>query len=292
MTKGEMHLALLAQQAQILSKAFPEFKEYRTAATMLNNALNAGLSRGVSFVGSLDGKFLQNVARQISNASRQQAPASKIGFLGRKSLADGIGVIPVNDRLQACLDAGGLGPANLAKCTKAARIEQILNDGIEKSGHHVLYKNLKTSDNLPSEVGLKKLLHQTGVEGMALSGSLNVPLMYEWVETAILNKNVQGNVGPYSSRETSFIFGRKEAIGEPISVTVLAIATLISAALGGAAALLKELRSEKAYAMSEARGFGTDALSAKEEDWLSGGGNNTLILVAAAAAGIYFLTDN
>ncbi len=292
MTQGEMRLALLAEQARIYAKAFPELKQYATAATMLTNALNAGVSRGVSFVGRLDGPLLQKVAREITTASRQQRPASREGFMARKSIATGIGVIPVQDRLKACLDAGGLSPSNVIKCTSAAKIEQILNDGIIKSGHHMLYKNLKSSDNLPSDVNTKKIFQQSGVEGMALVGSLNVPLMYEWVETAILNKNVQGNVGPYSSRDTSFLLGNREHIGEPITIGL--ITTLIVSALGAAAALLKELRATKAYAMSEAKGFGTASISANQEDWLNGGdgsSNNTLILAGAAALGIYFLTD-
>ncbi len=76
LTKGEMRLALLAEQARMFSKAFPEYKEYRRSLTMLDNALNAGVSRGVNFSGAIHGEVLQRVAREIAAASRQQRPAS------------------------------------------------------------------------------------------------------------------------------------------------------------------------------------------------------------------------
>lgn len=293
MTKGEVRLALLEEQLKIYAAAFPEMKEYRTAATMISNALNSGVSRGVSFVGNLHAQLLQDVAREISRASRQQRPASKNGLLGRGSIGSGIHSIPVQDRLSACLLSSGGDRFEMQKCEYAARIEGILNDGVIKSGHHMLYKNLKASDNLPSEVSTKKIFQQSGVEGMALVGKLDPSLMYDWVETAILKKNVSGDVGPYSSRHTSFILGRRAGIGEPASIVILAIAKLIAVALSAAATLLIALRKESAYAMAEARGFGTDSISSKEGDWLGGGGtgNDTLLLIGAAA-GIYFLTQD
>ena len=293
MTRGEMRLALLKQQADVYAAAYPEMPEYRKAATLIDNVLHKGVSRGVSFVGALDGKYLQAVAAEISRAVRAQAPASRAGFMLRNDIGTGIGdLIPVDDRLKACILAAKGNQFKISKCQTNAAIERILNGGVEKSGHHMLYKNLKTSDPLPAEVRTKRIFQQAGVEGLALSGEIQKSLMYDWVETAILKKNATGGVGPIGSRETSFVFGRKEGIGVDPVTLIVAISGLIAAALGGAAALQKELRSQKAYAMSEAKGFGTASVSPDQADWLGGGtqsGNSDLLLIGGAAVAAYLL---
>ncbi|MEZ4925568.1 MAG: hypothetical protein R3A50_04780 [Saprospiraceae bacterium] len=296
MTAGEMRLAILQEQSKILAAAYPDQPEFKQAETMLSNALHAGVSTGFHISGSIQNGYLKAIAREVQKAVRQQKPASKIGIIGRSSLAKGIHigeVIPVTDRLQKCLKDAGANPAKVMNCYSAAKIEEILNNGIEKSGHHVLYKNLKTSDNLPTDVRTKRLFHLSGIEGLAVAGDLDKSLMNDWVELAILRANTAGGVGAIGSREASLILGKRVGIGEPISVTVLAIATLIGAALGGAASLLKELRSKKAYAMSEARGFGTSAFSGNPEDWdeskLPDESNNDNLLLLGAGLAAYLI---
>lgn len=290
MTAGEVRLALLEQQAEVFAAAYPENKEYKKAANMLRSALRGGVSNGVSFVGSIEGRYIEQVAREISRAAKSTRPAASIGLIGRASIGSGIneqGVIPVLERLAACVKSG----KNMFLCQKAFAIEKVLNDGIINSGHHVLYKDLRSADGLPVEVVVKKVLHQSGIEGMALAGNIDKGLMSSWVETAILQKNATGGVGPIGSRQASFILGSRDGIG---SVALIgAVTALITAALGGAAALLKALRSEKAYAMSEAKGFGTQAFSASQADWEAAGqtGSNNMLLFAGLAAGAYFLID-
>lgn len=298
MTRGEMRLALMLQQAQVYAAAYPENPEYRRGVSLLSNALNAGVSRGVSFVGALEGDFLQNVAAEISRASKMQLPASKQGFLGRESLGHGIHIgaplIPYMDRLSECMKKAAGKPIEVAKCVTRAKIEQILNGGIDKSGHHMLYKNLKGSDNVPTEVTTKKIFQKSGVEGLAIAGTIDPSLMYDWVETAILQKNATGGVGPIGSRDTSFALGDRPAIGSVILIT--AITGLVVGALKGAAELLKQLRSEKSYAMAEAKGFGTSSISADTEDWTNGtatpGDNSNMLLIGGAALAAYLLTQD
>lgn len=307
-----MRLALLMEQAKLFASAYPDVPAYSRAVSMIENALYSGVSRGVNFVGALDDVILQRVAGYITKATKMQRPASSDGFFGRDTIGTGIHIgdpiIPVQDRLSACLKKAGGNPSKVADCVKKAKIEVILNGGVEKSGHHMLYKNLKSGDNLPGEVITKKVFHQTGVEGLAITGSLDSSLMYEWVETGILKKNAAGNVGVIGSRDTSFILGgrnpanptvpptKEDKIGVIDPVTIGLIVSLISAATAGAASILKALRSEKAYAMAEAKGFGTDAFSGNPDDWANGGGgttsdNSNILLIGGAALAAYLLLD-
>jgi len=308
LTSGEMLLMLAAQRAKIYADFYPEAKQFQRGAALLDNALNSGISGGVNFVGALHDPYLQRVARAIKMASRMTAPASGSVF-SRENVMSGIGeVIPAEARKQACQAAATamilkrpecrfppyapgsvcakLLDSETRQCEKAFKIENILNGGIENSGHHVVYKSLPSNFQLPTEVVVKRTLHKTGVEGMALVGKIQTGLMYEWVENAIILKNTKIGVGPIKSPVTSLYLApdpmaemdkynklsrdRGDAIGIDPATTAIVIKVVggIVAAITAAATLLKQLRSEEAYAMSEARGFGTEAFSGSKQDWL------------------------
>lgn len=241
LTKGEMKLALLLEQANIYAAAFPENKEYRQAANMLYSSLRAGVSNGVSFVGALYNPLLQQVAREVSKAARQTAPAAKGGLLGRVSLSQGISGIgevefkfnfdhdcvqyavkKANQKYRAAI--GGdknwqwweklLNDSDhrryyrqmKAECKVKIEIEQIVNARIENASHHVLYHNL--DEAYPAITGTavitKHLLQLGGVAGLANATETDQSLMGIWSETSILKKNTVAGVGPIGSVPSSF----------------------------------------------------------------------------------------
>lgn len=240
LTKGEMELALLLEQTQIYAAAYPDFPEYRQASNMLQNALRGGVSRGVSFVGSLHNPVLQQVARNIDQASKKTRAASKNGLLGRKSIADGIKGIgePIvfnfdHDCVQYATKAANrkyreqLGKdyswqwwennvndsahrryyrEQKSICKTKIDIEKIVNDRITGASHHVVYYGIK--DGYPaikgSEVATKRLLHIGGIGALANATETDSSLMSIWSETSILRKNTQVNVGAVGSLVSSF----------------------------------------------------------------------------------------
>jgi hypothetical protein len=186
-----------------------------------------------------------------------------------------------------------------------------------------VYKNIPSGVTLPTEVIVKRTFHQTGVEGMALVGEIDPALMYGWVENGILAKNTQVGAGPLSSVQSSAYLSSDPAaiidvlqkrrpgadkwnslngIGaDPITAAIVVkIVGAITAALTAAAALVAALRSQKAYAMSEARGFGTSAFSANQSDWMAGSNNPlgttpggvSMPLLLAGAAALFLLSDD
>jgi hypothetical protein len=334
MTKGEMELALLRQRAQMYAGFYPEYPVYRQAVAMLDKALKDG-DTGVNYIGAVPDD-LQGLAATIQTAAKKRQPASRAGFQPSAKVGS---IIPVQQRYDECYKAeierlraqdpfGYATPAGRqkqenfakAKCGQAFTIETILNNGIEKCGHHLLYKSLPRNYAVPQDVSTKRILHGTGVEGMALVGDIDTDLMYLWVENGILLKNTEQKIGPLNSTYTSMYLAPdpEQALnqykawlqGQPVGkqakikaggigkigidpITAGVIIAIVGA-LTAAFDMLKEMRKQKAYAMVQAQGFGTQAFSANQGDWMGApsANNDNLLLIGGAAAALYLLSDN
>lgn len=237
LTRGEMKLALLADQAAIYSAAFPEQKEYAQAYQMLTNALDAGVSNGVNFIGALYSPFLQHVAKEINQAVKQTAPASKDMLLGRESLSTGVRGVGANefqfnfdhDCVQFATKAAnkkyGFSKnwqwweynlndsehrryyrAQKAVCKTRIEIEAIVNERITNASHHVLYHAIdETYPAIKNQfVRTKLILQLGGVAGLANATETDSHLMALWSETSILKRNSTGGVGTVGSVPSSF----------------------------------------------------------------------------------------
>jgi len=321
LTKGEMELLLLAQRAKILAQFYGnDAPQYKQAATLLDNALHAGIhSGGAISVGAIP-DALQWVAKTIQKAKTETAPASGGLFYRPKAMA-GIGqIIPAAQRQAACLDAAGLDPFKRARCKKAFQIETIINGYLEPAAPHMLYKSIATDFTVPTEVAIKRQGHKLGVQGLAQVGGLSSVLMDSWVENGILARNASGGVGAAGSIKSSFYLSKdpeKEFAdylathpaaskwyginGPHIGIApaiVVALTGLLLAAIGAATKLLTDLQKVDFKALVETRGFGTSAYSADQADWVLGGKNqqtntqmNEILMLALLAGGVFLLNE-
>jgi len=343
MTRGQLELSLLRQRAQMYAGFYPEYATYTKAVAMLDRALKDG-DTGVNYIGAVPDE-LQGLAATITRAAAQRQPASRAGMLTAPRMGE---IIPVQQRYETCIQRSlsekgllttqphpsdtlktsvwntqkGARESIIAKCRKLFEVEKILNSGIEKSGHHMLYKTVPNGYAVPGDVRTKRILHRTGVEGMAVVGEIDAALMYMWVENGIMLKNTEAQIGPMNSTYSSLYLSpdpqksldlfKKWMNGQPISAQekwnagkvagigvidpitakiILAIAGALVAAFG----FLKSLREQKDYAMVQAQGFATDAYSASEGDWLgqsSTGGLDNGMLLAIAAGGLLLATQD
>lgn len=199
LTQGEMSLALMQEQANILA-AYTGSAKYRQAETMLDNALNRGIHGATPYLGAYDAD-LGGVARAIQRAARQTRPAAG-ALLGRQSRVSGIHIgeplIDTEQRYKDCLKAaGGFNPGNVAKCQARLQIEKIINDGIENCGQYLAYGYLPSNNNLPS-IALYKLLDQTkGQEDIARVGEFSISLTQQWLNVGMMRRNADtAKVGP------------------------------------------------------------------------------------------------
>lgn len=335
LTQGEMELYLAAQRAKIRAEWYgSDAPQYVQAYQMIENALHTGVHGGIRWIQAVP-DHLQDVARYIKRAERLTRPASRALFY-RPAGVSGIGqtVIPYEQRRSDCINAARekikklpqcsntpyksgtycdvVLKSEISKCQEAFNIEKILNGGVEKSSHHVIYKQLPPGYIVPNMVANKLLYHKTGVEAMALAGDIQPALMYTWTENGVLlNNSKSAYVGPIGSIQSSVLLApnpgaswanmatwantkltdkQQKVLGingigvvpvvppvDPVTAA-LNIVAIIGGALLAAATLLKELRSAKAYAMNEVQGFGTSAFQASKNDWLTGAGNPDTVI--------------
>lgn len=232
MTEGEMKLALLSEQARMLSQSYPEMRYLQDARAMLDNALYAGVHGGINYTGVIDPRLF-DIAKSIQVAKNQYRPATG-DFLvdrGPMSKITGIGapIVPVTE--EDCEDyatrkanawykidrkkfwwkalpvGGQKGRWNQykAECAVKKEIEGILNRSITGSSHHVVYKSLDVLKPFlrGSLVRTKKLLHLSGLQGLGNAAEVNKTLMDQWVETALMQANSREGFGPVDSVVTS-----------------------------------------------------------------------------------------
>lgn len=239
LTEGEMRLSLLREQLSIYAAAYPDYKQYAQGLVMVDNALNAGVSNGVNFIGAIPDN-LQEVARQIRRASNMTDPAT-IDFIGMprdlsKGVRIGADIVPVsipdceeyatrkanefygknwNTSQYKNIPTALPGPLQAKKkrwldyrneCQIQTEVERIMNDRLEAAAHHVLYKNI--SSNYPSLAGsrmdVKRLLHVSGIGALANAASVSPSMVQDWTEVGILRKNANVGAGVIGSVQSGF----------------------------------------------------------------------------------------
>lgn len=236
LTEGEMRLALLREQAAIMTAAYPDFPQYAQALAMIDNALGRGISNGVAFIGQVPDS-LQDIARAIAQASELTGPAAA-DFYGREKLNDGvnIGADPIvptkitescnryatrlaNNRFNLNLpeDAWRVMPSltaqkkfwlsKKAECELQKETERVLNETLERASHHVLYKDVAPgfAPIAGSRMDTKRLLHIAGIGGLASAATVSPAIMKEWTEVGVLRQNAAVGVGPMSSVNSGFL---------------------------------------------------------------------------------------
>jgi len=201
-------------------------------------------------------------------------------------------------------------------------VEQIYNKYLPDSSHHVLYFPIQEAYNMPDRVFTKRALHMAGVDGLAGSAEVTTTLIRTWVGASIVATNLQGGAGNLNPIQTAF--GVAGAQGDALlasylnqfpndksgkingphvglaQVVVLAIISLVSAAVTAAAKIVGDIQKTKQLALTQAKGFGTPALSAATTDWTAkgsstsgaAGSSSNLLLLGGLAAGAYFLLND
>jgi hypothetical protein len=328
MTTGQFDLSLLRQDIITKAGLYPEYKEYSRAKMMVDNALRGQINTTGVYADSVT----QYVGKKIMEASKKGGGVSGLGI----TIPDRIGDLVVDLGLGNC-DTWALAKLNdihdrdytsppplswgnswdktkrkhleyfldyLLECKQLKDIEQILNAGILKTSHHMLYKDLKSAATWPNRVDTKRILHEAGVQSLGRVGDLATSKMNEFIEVAIKRQNAIVGVGDLSSQQSALLLSQtpeqyEAQIGVVSVVLLTKLVIALTAAIAAASTLVNSLSAKKAGAFATAQGFGTEAYSAQKEDWdkktpensTDTDGGNNIMLISAAALGVYFLTN-
>lgn len=306
LTRGEMQLQLMLEQAKILAGYYgnPEMKK---AVSMLDSALNKGLhGLGPQHIGAAS-DLVRKVARQIEAAKRETKAASKFSYpTGRNIRTEGIGatIIPYEQRFKACFESSQ-SPTAILKCQRQLEIERILNEGLENCGQYLAYGFLPNSNRMPNIAGAKIRDQRIAIEGLAQVGGFGTDLCAQWLNVGMMRKNVEvAKVQPLDwigtnsrltlitekgQNEFSEFLQSKAAktlsavqqgarlaqiirdnqrtgIGDPISIG-FAILSAIFSLIKGISEFLQRLRAKVVTALQAAKGFGSETFGPQEGDY-------------------------
>lgn len=236
LSRGEMRVTLAAERAEIYAQAYPELREYRQAAALLNNALYTGVHGGrvLAQMGAIYDPVLQSAAQIIARSISQTKPAST-AFIGRPTLAQGIVIagigaftemdctIYARDKSNAFYgknESSGWYQSPLRKpmyrnrfksyeseCSIINAVQSVVNERIESSAHHLLYKSvLKDFKGLAgTRMDFKRNDHVGAIAGLANVAFVSESkLIDEWTENGILRYNALGGLGAMDSQKSGW----------------------------------------------------------------------------------------
>lgn len=335
MTSGELQLALLYEQLDIFSQYYPENPVFAANKNRILDVLAFGLQKtSVQPAGNDD--LSRMVTAYIKKAQRKTRPAGFLLPKARKAgLTDaaiagirGIGnpVIPPIDCSQyttTILIPQPQGPdreeiqvndqAAYDKCQHQASLVKLLNQHLEKAGHHLLYAYVGNPNAQPQVVSAKYVDHIKAINAFANITDLDLENMKLWVRNGIIRGNAQGGVSPlqpeltYNTVKNYWINKNQEGIGDfGATITIiLGILAIISAAVGVAADIMNLARAaDRQQLQNEAHNMGTVAFGPQDVDFTGvlptgstaadnpviPGIDNNILLVGALAAGGILLT--
>lgn len=291
LSEGEMLVELVRQRMAILADYYPDFPQYRAAATMGHNALYNGLHTGPG-VGAWT-KVLDPVQSEMAWAIIEgkslTAPAS--GWLPwelkQRTPDDGgiaIGAVPLLDcaALYPIAQPSGM-PDSVYQswvqnqyvlqnaCTKENQWRTLLNDKYEKTGHHALYNFIPdANDNsLPFLVQTKAYEHNQNIWGLNTISKVSYNNLKQWQVNGILAHNIAKGAGALSPIETIEGFRQGSETGEGRggvgSLTVAALVAIvgaITAALAAASGLILAIKGKDQSA--------ADIFQAVAKTWANG----------------------
>ena len=312
LTEGELKLALALEQAEMLASFYPENKEFRGIAETLRNALYLGVHgpAGEKYAGVVNAY----ARRIIALARTQRGPAGKL-ITDRENTLSGPNDPIVKNPLQECGREPGkiLGVFNNNKqkawetCMDQIGYQNLLNQKLESSAHHILYNFEKNPNSAPNSVAAKKVLHATAIYKWAEITGISADNIELWVRNGVMRGNTKQGLEPMQP-EASIELMRigvpmkyESGVGDPITIAALTkLITAIVAAIGATATLISSLKAkDQLRFQSSLSDMGLPPFGPEESDWLTDGQGKTaqqqgilssnILIPAAGAAAAYLI---
>ena len=266
LTDGELRLTLLADQANILSAMYPENKVLKRSKNILVDALYKGVHNNPPPSGIYTGE-LATVVAEINKARQETWPA--IGqIFGRKDLGAGIGdpLIPYD-----ICDLNFVTGMQDPKCAKLNAFKKILNDNLEKSGHHLLYEFVKNPNQQPQTVAIKTQSHHATKAVIAQITTVSQDNLRLWMRNGVIRQNAAKGAGPLQPENTIDVFKKASTVSGigvlPVAIVIIQVITAAIMAAATLVAAFKQKDPATAALWAQMNGIGTGAYGPEETDW-------------------------
>lgn len=278
MTDGQLRLALIREQLGILAGYYPEDKQWLKGYNQLSDYLSSGVS-GQKIGEKYLIPFLKN---EISRAKWMTQKASSVNGL----------LVPMEDcnRYENMFEdpygniTRNIQEPEYTNCLRDNRYKKLLNEHLEETSHHVLYRFVENPNLEPNVVATKSVSHKLAIQKLCQITGLSESNMTTWIRTGILRTNSKHGapvMQPEKTIETMRIgipYQEAERVGEPISVTLIALAKVlgaITAAIAAAKALLGGMEPTDRQKMESASNyFGLNEFGPGESDYENWGNNS------------------
>lgn len=281
MTDGQLRLNLMNEQLSILSSFYPEEMQWKEGYKQLSDYLSSGVNgRKIG-----DRYLLPFLKKEINRAKWMNVKASRIN-----------GFIPIEDcsKYENMMeDVYGNITRNIkepeySQCLRDNKYKNLLNEHLEESAHHLLYNYVANRNLEPSIVSSKSLNHTLAIQSLASITGLSETNLKMWIRTGIIRSNVSHGTTPMQPEKTietmkiGIPYQNNSKVGEPISVTILALIKIIgaiTAAIAAASALVNNMHPTDQMKMQSASSYyGFPSFGPEESDyadWNQPGNNGT-----------------
>ena len=281
LTDGELRLTLLADQVNILSAFYPEDQDLQKSKNILVDALYKGVHR-TALPGGVHAGILATVVKELRFARENVKPAAG-RIIGRKNgIGSGIGdpLIPYDDcTIYQENEYGQMVATNDVDpdCLKNNNIKKILNENLEKAGHHILYEFVSNPNAQPATVAAKTLNHRAVKATVSKVSKLSQDNMRLWLRNGIIRNNAARGAAPMQPEMTIDQFKAKSVAVSGVGFLPAAVVIIqcIVAAIAATATLVSALKSkdsQTAALWNQFQGIGTGVFGPETYDWQGGGG--------------------
>lgn len=301
MTEGGMKLALLREQLDILSSFYQDNVQYKTALDRVSQALEGNRVSGFYSGGTTP--MLDAVNKTIAKALQRTQPA--VGLVPLEDCNrsnEAFAADPRYKDIRSCLFCDPIRKRYQDRCENLNYYPRVLNEHLEGSAHHMLYKFVQNPNAEPNVVATKSVLHGTAIDELSKLSGLNRENMTAWYRNGVMRGNTKVGLNPMQPEQTisSFKESIQAGVGEPLTVAALTLLiSAIASAIGGAVKLIQQLRASDQVAFENTvRGAGNASWGPEKGDFQSGGAGSeqdsgfagsNLLLPLGLGLGAYFL---
>lgn len=280
MTDGELRLALLSEQFNILEGFYPENQDYKKGRLFLENAIaNQVHVAGKQQITGLPDR-LRFLYAEVAKAKMKNRPAATY-IVSRNKIGD---LIPQED-CRKILTSGvptfsekGSGEKSqmerYIKCVEQNNQKKILNEHLEKSAHHLLYEYLKNPNAVPGVVSAKFIGHQNAISALAEITKISRENIRLWVRNGVMRTNASKGIDPFQPEFTISIMAEEipekhSSINGPFLAALPVIISAIAGAVSATTALIGAMKqkSQQDYIKTVAQGIATPTFGPQEKDW-------------------------